>query len=106
MESLRLHFQVTGHKQPISAVSSCLDVLATAEQGSIRLWSFGNSHTASGGPHLLRTIACPRQAIRALIVLFGGIHVVGVFEDGVLLYDVGRGFAEERHVLPCQGQKK
>lgn len=99
MVVLRLHFQVTGHKQPILALGSDGDLLATAELGAIRLWSFGPHHSASGGPALLCGIPCPWQSIRALFVTPGGSYVVGVFaEDGVVLFDVRSGLVE-RHAL-------
>lgn len=99
MVVLRLHFQVTGHKQPILAVGADGDLLATAELGAIRLWSFGPQHSASGGPALLCGVSCPWQSIRALFVAPGGLYVVGVFaDDGVVLFDVGSGLVE-RHAL-------
>lgn len=114
MTILRLHFQVTGHKQPILAVGGHGDLLATAELGSIRLWSFGASHATSGGPALLQGFPCSRQPVRALFVVPGvgcGVgypfYVVGVFEeDGVVLFNVrGRGVVD-RHVLLHPGEKK
>lgn len=113
MVVLRLHFQVTGHKQPILAVGAHGDLLATAEHGAIRLWSFGASSAAAGGPSLLRAFPCSRQPVRALFVVpgIGGgggrRYVVGVFEeDGVVLFDVRGGGVVERHVLLHLGDKK
>lgn len=106
MVVLRLHFQVTGHKLPILAAGAHGDFLVTAEQGSIRLWSFTSAHAAWGGPALLGLATCPRQSIRALFIPPGGSQVVGVFEeDGVLLFDVG-GDIEERRVLRHFGGEK
>lgn len=113
MVVLRLHFQVTGHKQPILAVGAHGDLLATAEHGAIRLWSFGASRAAAGGPSLLGAFPCSRQPVRALFVVpgVGGggrcSCVVGVFEqDGVVLFDVRGGGVVERHVLLHHGDKK
>lgn len=109
MAILRLHFQVTGHKQPILAVGAHGDLLATAEQGSIRLWSFAAVHAAAGGPALLWGFPCSRQPVRLLFVVPGGggyRYVVGVFEeDGVVLFDVRSGGVVERHVLLHLGDK-
>lgn len=113
MVVLRLHFQVTGHKQAILAVGAHGDLLATAEHGSIRLWSFGASRADAGGPSLLRTFPCSRQPLRALFVVpgvgggGGSLCVVGVFEqDGVVLFDVRGGGVVERHVLLHLGENK
>jgi len=111
MVILRLHFQVTGHKQPILAVGAHGDLLATAEHGAIRLWSFRASRAAAGGPTLLQGFPCSRQPVRALFVIpgVGGSrrYVVGVFEDdGVVLFDVRGGGVVERHVLLHLGGKK
>lgn len=104
MATLRLHFQVTGHKQPIIAVASHGNLLATAEQGAVKLWSNSTYHAAAGGPTLLRAVACSRQPLRALFITLGGSHVVGVFaEVGVVLFDVATDLAE-RHVLLHMGE--
>lgn len=110
MATLRLNFQVTGHKQPILAVGAHGDLLATADHGSIRLWSFAPVHAAAGGPALLWSFPCSRQPVRSLFVVPGGggcRYVVGVFEeDGVVLFDVRGGGVVERHVLLHLGDKK
>lgn len=99
MVFLRLNYQVTAHKQPIVAVASRGDLLATAEQGVIKLWTFGASEAVAGGPILLKTVACSRQPLRVLFITPGCSHVVVVFaEAGVILFDVGTGLTE-RHVL-------
>lgn len=99
MVFLRLHYQVTAHKQPIVAVASRGDLLATAEQGAIKLWTFGASEAVAGGPILLKTVACSRQPLRVLFITPGCSHVVGVFaEAGVVLFDVDSGLSES-HVL-------
>lgn len=80
--------------------------MVTAENGVIRLWYFGSSHAASGGPALLKTVSCSRQPIRALFITPGGLHVVGVFEqDGVVLFGVKSGLTEQ-HVLLQPGEEK
>lgn len=106
MAVLRLHFQVTGHKHPILAIAACGNLLVTAENGALRIWSFGPSHARSGGPVLLRTIVCPLQSIRALFITPGGSHVVGVFgQDGVVMFDTGDGLVE-RNVLLHTGKSR
>lgn len=105
MVVLRLHFQLTGHKQPVLAVGSHGDLLATAENGAIRLWSFAESQAASGGPTLLAAVECSRQPIRALFITPGMLFVVGVFaEDGVVLFDIGTDLVERQVLL--NGDKK
>lgn len=113
MTILRLHFQVTGHKQPILAVGAHGDHLATAEHGAVRLWSFGASRAAAGGPSLVQGFPCSRQPVRALFMLPGrgvggdSCYVVGVFEvDGVVLFDVRGGGVVHRHVLLHLGKKR
>lgn len=98
MVILRLYFQLTGHKQPIVAVASHGDLLATAEQGTIKFWSHGAAEAAAGGPLLLRAVACSRQPFRAFFITPGGLHIVGVFADAVVLFDAASDLGE-RHVL-------
>lgn len=99
MVILRLHNQVTCHKQPIVAVATRGNLLATAEQGVIKLWTLRAAEAETAGPTLLRAIACSRQPFRALFITPGCSYVAGIFaEAGIVLFDVASGLVE-KHVL-------
>lgn len=99
MVVLRQHFQVTGHKNPILSAASHDDLLVTSELGNIRLWLYKSSHAESGGPALLRTIACPQQPILALFITPDSSHVVVVLPEDVIMFNVQEDFNRPKVLL-------